>query len=99
MRAVIVGMTMVLVGCASYDRFYTTQFTPISDHRFIYRALEISVYSHETRISWMEEDLANNNFCPDGYEIERMDRNVRTGSAGDLIVHGRCLDAPSRQDL
>ena len=66
-----------------------------TDDRFFYQTLGGDVYPGERRrIEFLEELLAINNVCPDGYEI--VERRLIVMPQGllenrDYIYHGRCL--------
>lgn len=83
---------MLVAGCAALDRPAMSEFTPLPDGRFEYRVAEAVVYSQRERIAWLERYLADNDLCPDGYEIDRMTR-IDTGAfVDDLLITGRCVD-------
>ena len=82
---------LVLASCSSIDRAYVSEFTPLSEDRFQFRAHETVIYTHDDRIAWMEDHLRRNAMCPDGYEIERQSRLDNPGTlVRELFIVGRC---------
>lgn len=92
MAVIIGGLTMM--GCESTDRFYASRFTPLSDTEFVYDVQIVMIYSDEDRDRWLNEELALNGMCPNGFDIIDQ-RTVKTvgsflGDTEREITRGKC---------
>lgn len=86
---ITVGLLIILPGCASFDKSKMTGFEPFSSNgskMFRFKSeRNDSLYPDDElgesiRIGWLNEYLADNNYCNNGYKISS--REVVKG--GDL---------------
>ena len=105
MKSPMLALTLIFVGACSVnqdlERLSQTEFTPIGNSAFEYKALASPVLRPEDssdaeleRIVWLERYLTDNGLCPYGYEIiERRTVLLVTGLLGasyDIFYTGRC---------
>lgn len=105
MKWLLLSAVAMLIGaCAvnyNLERLSQTEFRPIGDSAFEFKALsspllrpEDSIGAEEERIRWLESYLDDNDLCPDGYEITQR-RTVLLlegllGSSHDIYYSVRC---------
>jgi len=90
------GILGAVAGCATLDRPLVTDFRPVTDSIFEYRAqasaLEYpadSPAAEEVRMQWLRTWLDDNAMCPAGYEITDR-REVKVGFGARIWYRGRC---------
>ena len=91
----------LLAACSSVDRLAMTEFRPIGDSAFEYKAKADAMYPDDTvsaeatRLKWLKQYLEDNGYCPTGYEItERLVVTRFQGLLGNLVdifYTGRCI--------
>ena len=103
LRLVTVAVVLSLCGCViDGDRTAFTDFKPIDNSTFEYRAranpIQLPIDSEAAeavRRRWLERYLADNSFCPKGYEItQRRDvfiNRVLVGPVFDIFYTVRCI--------
>lgn len=91
MRFAAAAAALSLSACAAVDRPAMTEFEPLENGRFRYEAATDAVYPADSptaeaeRMRWLEQYLADNAVCQDGYEItERKLVLVREALLGDV---------------
>lgn len=91
----------ILGGCSAAERLHQTDFRPQADGSFIYR-VKVPVFSDSSaestaekeRIAWLEEYLADNALCLDGYALDGrrtlVIAEVLFGAAHSIFYTVRC---------
>ena len=90
---IIIAATL-LTACETTDRARATEFEPLPNGEFRYRADQLYPYTNEDLIRWMETSLSENNYCQNGYQITETKEVVRAqtifGPAMSKIFFGKC---------
>ncbi len=99
-RLATVAVLFSLCACSAMDRLAMTEFKPIDDSTFEYKAAADAAYPEDSesaeakRHQWLERYLADNGLCPNGYEITQRRAVHRfrglLGSLVDIFYVGRC---------
>ena len=92
-RLAIALAALSLSACEAADRRTISQFTPLPDGRFQFRAQEAIIYSQRDRIAWLEQYLDDNGLCPNGYEIDQLMHIDNNALVDELFIAGHCVDA------
>ena len=103
LRLVTVAVVLSLCGCViDADRTVITDFKPIDDSTFEYRAsanpIQLPIDSEAAeavRRRWLERYLTDNGFCPKGYEITQRRivfiSQVLVGPVFDIFYNVSCI--------
>ena len=99
-RLAIIPILLFLCACSAIDRLDHTEFKPIGQSAFEYKAIADVLYPEDSesaeakRHQWLERYLADNGLCPNGYEITQRRAVHRfrglLGTIVDIFYVGRC---------
>jgi hypothetical protein len=97
----VIGFVLFVASCATLDKS-ATSFEIQEEDKFVYEAWADAIYpleekeAEDYRISFLKEYLADNNLCPNGYEISRRQPILKDkallGPSYRIFYYGKCRD-------